>query len=358
MHRTVIPIVCLLLAAANLRGLAAEPTIRGQYGGHTLEGRQLYKTPQELGLLTRDGQWWRLKVDAFTQVRQISPRFRPLSDTAMRSRLTAEFDRSYEVTGTGHFLVVHPRGEARQWADQFEQLYRNFVHYFSVRGLKLSKPEFPLVAIVWRDRDAFLKAGAREGAKLPSGAVGYYSQRTNRIMLYNQSASHKTPSFRSPTMATVIHEATHQSAYNTGVHNRFGSTPRWVAEGLGTMFESPGVWDSHDHPRQKDRIDPKRLAHFRQYKKRRQPGTMAQLVSSDRMFQQDIEGAYAESWALTLYLVETQPQRYCQFLKRTASQPDFRAYGGGQRLADFQAVFRQDLRLLDAQFLRYMDRLK
>ncbi|MCG8584702.1 MAG: DUF1570 domain-containing protein [Pirellulales bacterium] len=336
---------------------AGEPMLRGTYQGRIIEGRHLYQTSSELGFLARDGQWLRLEPSRLQDVRQISPQFRSLSAAVMRSQLTSEFGRNYEVTGTGHFLVVHPKGESRQWASQFEKLYRNFVHYFSVRGLNLRQPEFPLVAVVWRDRTAFLKAAYREGAKLPEGVLGYYSQRTNRIMLYDQSGGKKTPSLSSPTMATVIHEATHQTAYNTGVHNRFGQTPRWVVEGLGTMFESPGVWNSHRYRGRQNRIDKNRLANFRQYQKRRSPTAIANLLSSDRVFQQDVEAAYAESWALTLYLVETMPQQYCRFLKITAAKPDFRAYPSGKRLADFQAVFRRDLRLLDAQFIRFMDSL-
>lgn len=362
MCRTATLTLCTL-AALTCSAAAAEPMIRGQYRGRPLEGRKLYQTSTELGLLARDGRVWRLKPDTLTDVRKTSSQFRGLSAAVMRSQLTSEFGRSYEVTGTGHFLVVHPRGEARQWAGQFEQLYRNFAHYFSVRGFKLREPEFPLVAIVWRDRIAFLKAADRDGAKLPTGVLGYYSQRTNRIMLYDQlggkkqSGGKRVPSLTSPTMATVIHEATHQTAYNTGIHNRFGQTPRWVAEGLGTMFEAPGVWNSQRHTRKQDRVDKNRLAGFRKYLERRRPNAIADLISSDRPFQQDVEGAYAESWALTLYLVETQPQQYCQFLKKVAATPDFRTYSGGQRLADFRDVFRRDLKLLDAQFLRYMSRL-
>jgi hypothetical protein len=158
-------------------------------------------------------------------------------------------------------------------------------------------------------------------------------------------------------MKTIIHEATHQTAFNTGIHNRFGQAPRWVVEGLGTMFEARGVWDSHKYTRQRDRIDAARLANFRKYVKRRKPQAMADLIGSDRAFQQDVEGAYAESWALTLYLVETRPQQYGRYLQKTASRPSFRAYTGGQRLADFNSVFRIDLKLLEAQFLRYMQRL-
>src|SRR5262245_20690259 len=31
---------------------------------------------------------------------------------------------------------------------------------------------------------------------------------------------------------TMIHEATHQVAFNTGLHSRLGCNPKWVVEGL------------------------------------------------------------------------------------------------------------------------------
>ncbi len=350
-------VLCTFFGFVCSASEGADGMLRGRYGSRHIEGRKLYETHDEVGLLGRDGQWWRIKPDALTAVRQTSSRFRSFSAAEMRSQLTSEFGRRYEVTGTGHFLVVHRNGQGAQWADQFEQLYRNFAHYFSVRGLKLRRPEFPLVAVVWASRIEFLKAAAREQAKLPSQAVGYYSLRTNRIMLYDQTDSTRHGAQQASTMPTIIHEATHQTAFNTGVHNRFGQSPRWVVEGLGTMFEAPGVWNSHKYPRQHDRIDKARLASFRNYLKRRKPQAMADLIASDRAFQQDVEGAYAESWALTFYLVETQPQQYCRYLQKTADRPSFRVYSGARRLADFNSVFRTDLKLLEAQFLRYMKRL-
>jgi hypothetical protein len=40
---------------------------------------------------------------------------------------------------------------------------------------------------------------------------------------------------------TMIHEATHQLGYNLGLHNRTGRNPKWVVEGLATVFETPGM---------------------------------------------------------------------------------------------------------------------
>lgn len=349
-------ILAILVGLVCSTSEAADAMLRGRYGSRSVEGRKLYETSDELGLLSRDGQWLRIRPKSSSGFKQVSPRYRSFTAAEMRSQLTHEFGRQYEVTATGHYLVVHPKGQGGQWANHFEQLYRNFSHYFSVRGLKLRRPEFPLVAIVWASRVEFLKAAAREGAKLPSQSIGYYSLRTNRIMLYDQSGG-RTATALSSTMPTIIHEATHQTAFNTGIHNRFGQTPRWVVEGMGTMFEAPGVWNSHKYSRGQDRIDKARLANFRGYLKRRKPQAMADVIASDRPFKQDIAGAYAECWALTLYLVETQPQQYCRYLQKTADRPSFRAYTGAQRLADFNAVFRKDLKLLEAQFLRYMKRL-
>jgi hypothetical protein len=79
-----------------------------------------------------------------------------------------------------------------------------------------------------------------------------------------------------------------------------------------------------------------------------------QLVSNDRLFKSDMDMAYAEAWALTFYLSQTQPTKYAAYLARTARRPDFQAYSSTQRLADFTAVFGDNFRLLDAQFLQYM----
>jgi hypothetical protein len=159
---------------------------------------------------------------------------------------------------------------------------------------------------------------------------------------------------------TIIHEATHQTAFNTGIHDRFSPPPRWVAEGLGTLFEAPGVWNSRSHPRLPDRLNRGRLQAFRQQcaAGRRADVRFAELIGSDRMFQSDAQAAYAESWAFTFYLVETRPRDFARYLQRTAAHPAFTDPTSGERLADFTAVFGENLKLLDSQFLRYMDGLR
>ena len=79
------------------------------------------------------------------------------------------------------------------------------------------------------------------------------------------------------------------------------------------------------------------------------------MLTSADAFRTDPEGAYAQAWALSFYLSETQPRLYAEYLKRTAERPMFSDYPAGERIADFQAVFGNDLKMFETKFLRYME---
>jgi hypothetical protein len=153
---------------------------------------------------------------------------------------------------------------------------------------------------------------------------------------------------------TIIHEATHQTAYNTGIHRRFGAAPRWVVEGLGTLFEAPGVYNSRSNPSQSSRVNYGRFNDFKGMLKSRTPGTVSEMVTNDRLFQSSPMRAYAEAWSFTFWLVETRPQLYSKYLHTMAARPIFEPYTPEERLADFTKVFGGNFKLLEAQFLQYM----
>jgi hypothetical protein len=209
---------------------------------------------------------------------------------------------------------------------------------------------------VFPSQQDFLRYAASTGENVPPQVLGYYSPRTNRILMYDSSSS--TGGEWTQNAETLIHEAAHQTAFNTGVHNRWSMPPRWVAEGLGTMFEARGVYDAPHYTSQKDRLNNGRLEAFRTYaSSRRQKGALAALVGSDRAFQADPDGAYAEAWALTFFLAETEPRKYFAYLTKTAAHSPFVEVKGPQRLADFTGVFGTQLDLLEAKMLRFIGEL-
>jgi hypothetical protein len=275
----------------------------------------------------------------------------------MRNLLQREFDNRFEVSLTRHYVVVHPSGQRTDWTDRFEDLYNRFGHYFRVRGFTLQEPICPLVAIVFRDEAEYFRYATASGTPMRPGALGHYDPASNRVLLFDITAGSKKANW-SENAETIIHEATHQTAFNVGVHRRFVAAPRWMVEGLATMFEARGVWNAQDDHTQADRVNRAQLAAFKKYLARRQPGALATLLTSDQPFQSDVEGAYAEAWALSFYLCETQPRLYAAYLAKTADRPLFSDYQPAERMADFQSVFGNDLKLFDAKFLRYMQDVK
>ncbi len=341
--------------AADRNAWMLEADVRGA----RLEGTPLAWSEARVYLLCRDGRLVDFYPSEARNFRKTASSFRGYSSTEIKGVLEAELGRRLEVTGTTHYLVAHPPGTAGQWAERFEDLYRSFVHYFSVRGFTIQPPDISLVAVVWTDEADFFRYAAADGIMLQSGTLGYYSLKTNRIALFDAAASRGNAQAWQQNAATIIHEAAHQAAFNSGVHSRFAPPPRWLAEGLGTLFEAQGIWDSRRFTAIEDRINRGRLASFRQYAATsRKTGALAELVNSDRLFEQDPVAAYGEAWALTFFLSETQPRKYTEYLAKTAARERFAAYPAAQRLADFTSIFGTDLGRLEIEFLRYLAAVK
>jgi hypothetical protein len=351
-----IAISWLLLGAAS--GDAADFMIQADVGSRRIEGKPIHWSGDKVQMILRDGQFLEFPAGQAKNYRRSADHFRPYSAGEMRTRLFSEFGPSFDVTGTGHYLVVHPKGQKDRWASRFEDLYRSFVHYFSIRGLQVKEPEYPLVAVVWSNQQQFLKYANSHGVNIGPNIVGYYSPATNRVHLYDATAGQSGASSQQ-NVDTIIHEVTHQTAFNTGVHTRFSGCPRWLAEGLGTLYEARGIHSSREYPSRPDRINRQRLAEFKRlFPGSVDPAYLADLVASDQAFNRDISRAYATAWALTFYLVETQPRRYAEYLKLTAAHQAGEPYSDAARLSDFKKVFGDNFPMLAARLERFMAEVK
>lgn len=342
-------VVCCATTAARSEE-SKRWTLGLDLNGSHLEGWPIFWSSSQVQLLARDGRLMAFSPDKAQRATRLSESFRGYSANEVRAQLTREFGKQLDTGATGHFVVAFPRGQRDLWAAKFEELYRSFVHYFGRRGIPLSEPEFPLVAIVWPSQADFQRYAQQDQAPSSTNVLGYYSPRTNRIALYDTG---RGPGDFNATADTIVHEATHQTAFNTGLHGRFAASPRWVVEGLATMFEARGVWNSRAYPERNDRINRGRMRQFQQLPETRQSATLADMIGSDRLFQQNVNVAYAEAWAFTFFLNETQSQRYGQYLRLLAARPASGEYSGAQRMKDFTGVFG-DLALMESHFQRFM----
>ncbi len=204
--------------------------------GHKLEGTPLAWNEDKVHLLARDGKLWEFRPEAAENFRQTADRFRSYSTSELRAELLRELGNDFEVSGTGHYLIVHPRGQRDLWAERFEELYRSFTRYFSVRGFRLTQPPFPLVGVVCKNQRDFRQLSASQGVNASRGVLGYYSQDTNRITMYDTGGSAKQ---WQENAAVIIHEATHQTAFNTGVHSRVCASAGMGRRRAGHVVRGP-----------------------------------------------------------------------------------------------------------------------
>ena len=180
--------------------------------GQTQRGVALVDVNHELVVLDRQGKIHWLGERERRTIKKIDETYRPATVMEMKSRLQAEFGKSFEVVTTQNFLVVQPRGRGQRWPNTFEKSHRAFISYMSRRGVKIRRGRFPMIAIVFPDSPAMYAEFKKQSIDMPRVA-GLYSSDSNRVMTHDGGHDASIAS-------TVRHEAAHQSAFNFGVHSR------------------------------------------------------------------------------------------------------------------------------------------
>lgn len=327
--------------------------------------------------LTADGRLWLLQPDEILAQAPSDEPLEPLSADAISASLRAELPNGFLVHKTAHFVLVYNTSEtyARWVGDLFERLYRGFTNYWKGRGVKLKEPRFPLVALVFDSREAYLQYAEREIGESARAMIGYYNMQTNRVVTFDitgvqglavpgqrySSSAMLTQLFSQPqaerTVATIVHEAVHQIAYNTGFQIRLADNPKWVSEGIAMFFETPDVnnargWGTIG------KINHYQLLQFARYMQRRPSDSLTTLISDDSRFadKDTVADAYAESWALTYYLLKAHSDEYADYMKALAKLPPLGEGDARQRVELFKEHFGDDLAKLDQQFITFMRR--
>ncbi len=154
MRRATGQLVMALLVAGLVSAAAwADPPafLELQVKGQPQRGKLVAMDKTTAWLLTREGQLHELEVQDIQGMKRISPRFQPLSSAEVRDALRREFGKNFEVAGQRTLSGLRLRAKPSEYARLFENIYRSFHGYFSVRGFRMASPEFPLVAIVFPD---------------------------------------------------------------------------------------------------------------------------------------------------------------------------------------------------------------
>ncbi|MBX3444634.1 MAG: DUF1570 domain-containing protein [Planctomyces sp.] len=368
---------------------AAEPLdhIRIVYNGPneasaSVAGQVLVRD-QQGGVLLEDavGVLWSLTADRIVEQTPVAQEFQRLDARQLADALRAEFGAGFQIVTTPHYVIAAQtsRPFAEWTGDLFERLHAAFLKYWSDAGLAPAAGDAPLAVIIFSNRARFIDYARQDAAAVISEAAGYYSARTNRVVLFDltteagsgggQGGSSRLQITRrlagaTALIATVVHEAVHQLAFNSGLQTRYADNPMWLSEGLAMHCETPDLgprggrgWTGIGA------VSAYRLRQFRDPARQRRATSktwLTSLVQSEDRFRDPDEAlaAYAESWVLTHFLIERRREAYVEYLRAIGQKPRLAFDSPEERLAEFRAAFGDDLDSLQTEVERHAMRLR
>ena len=309
------------------------------------------------GILVEDVQrrLWSITPDRLRAKEDTSYEFAPLPSDELEDALVAELGDGFSVHRTRHYVLCSNAGDAYvEWAGSlFERLQRAFLQTWKRAGWELAEPVHPLPAIIFRTQQEYAEFATRDAGPEIAGTAGYYSIRTNRIVLYdlatarggsgaaNRIEVERRVAAASGNVATIVHEATHQIAFNCGLHTRYADTPMWLAEGIAMYCETPDLrkgsgWRTIGRP------NVARLRQYREFAAQRRPtDSLLSLIGDESRFRDAAAmlDAYAESWALVEFLMRKRRDELVAYMRQIADKPRLRWDGPETRIGEFEAAF-------------------
>ncbi len=343
----------------------------------TVEGEVVYEGAKG-GILfrTRDGKLWMLEADEVKSKESDDKPFKGMTNEEMKAELLGEFPEGFKVHRTTHYVICYNTStEYAKWlGGLYERVYRAFTNYWTGHGFKLEEPRTPLVIALFKTEANYKSYAKKVLGVEPSGMIAYYNLLSNRVAMYDLTGLDQIRGVKGTgykrlqailnhpaaagQVATIVHEATHQIAFNTGLQTRFADWPFWVSEGMAMYFESPNLRSSRGWSGI-GRVNSLRLPMFGDFLLERPANSLETLISDNTRFRdpKQIGVAYAEAWALNYFLTKKKRKAYFEYFKMLSKKPPLAEDDPEKRLKEFKQYFG-DLEQLDKEFLAYMKRQK
>lgn len=327
-------------------------------------------------LQTDDGALWPILSDEIIERRSDSAEFKPINAKELVKRLEAELP-DFKFHTTPHYVVAYDTSRPYAiWASSLlERLHQAFTNYWSRQGCDIIEPEFPLVVVIHASVQDYQAASSGDLGSSSATVIGYYNQLTNRVRMYDLTGSEQlrgsdrrgsrkeinqmlSQPAAVPLVSTIVHEATHQIAFNCGLQQRLSDLPLWLCEGMAVYFEAPDLTSTRGW-QGIGRVNYPRLEVFHQNLRRWRKGDLAKLVADDSLLRnpRTAGASYSDAWALNYYLLRFHPEEYTDYVKQLAEKEPTIDTKPKHRLEEFRQHFG-DVDELETDFLQRMSRLR
>lgn len=154
---------------------------------------------------------------------------------AMIASLKSAGLSKFKMVPTKYYLFVYDCSEGFYMHAQsiLESMLPGVVASLKSWGLKIERPETPMVVVILPNRAAF---DARK--PMPKEVIAYYDSMSNYVVMYeDQALWEAAPEFAAKQASYCIaHEGVHQLLANVGVQRRLSNWPQWISEGLPEYF--------------------------------------------------------------------------------------------------------------------------
>jgi len=322
--------------------------------GRTVSGRIVIEAADGSLLLDDEGRYELFEAGAVS-ARKPAAASPPATPREFGERVLASLPAGFELLVTGHYVVCFntSRDYAAWCAALYERLHDGFTNFWTKAGLQLTPSPGPLVVVIFADRRDYETHAAADLGPAANRVVGYYNLLSNRVVTFDLTGSDQlAPRGRRPgrvgieilanpaasaMVATIVHEATHQLAFNAGLHQRLAAVPLWVSEGIATYFETPSL-ESARGWRAIGTVNRQRLDHFLATYR---PGLVEAILTDDELFRRPETAldAYAAAWAVTHHLLQTRKREFVDYQRLLGTKRPLIEEAAETRLREFRAAF-------------------
>lgn len=330
------------------------PVLRLESRFGIIEGIPIARFVDEVWMLQSNGAIQQAPTSEIVDEQVLPKEFAPATPSEIAAELRREFGGGFQVRWEQpYFFVSRTKGSAF-WGEKFRGLQASMKQFCRSEGVSTRELSFPLVVVILGSRSEFRQYCQTHQISVPETCVGVYSQKTNRIALFEDSEL----SEKQNTIDTICHEAAHQLAFNFGLHQRCAATPLWLAEGFATMFEAPRYAQPMNQNLSSWPTSRKAAWIRLSSDPARTRILIEDLLKNDKLFEERPEDAYALAWGLAHFLSNNHSKSFSQYLRSIGQLEPFLDPGLSKRLEMFRQFFGSDTSKLTNALIRHIESLR
>lgn len=353
----IIAILCLLVTWQH-RSIAADDstwTITiGDPVPAVFSGRIIADIAESAVLLEeRNGKQHQVSARQIESRTDTGQRFVPFNSEELAADLLQQVPSGFESFETEHYIICsNSASEYIEFCGRLlEAVFDQYFRFMAEQGIVVRQPERRLPVIVFTSAAEFQTYASKQHPEISfADTPGYFSVRDNQTLLLDLTGDRSIRSMASIRkrlaenplqLATVVHEAVHQLAFNSGLQVRMADNPLWLSEGLAMYFETTSLRSSLLWSRP-GLVNPRHQPAFiRLLKGQEIPGGMNSLIQSDSAFLNPVElpAAYAKAWALTYYLLRKEKTGMQKYFRKLSQRKPMAGMTAEERILEFREVF-------------------